>query len=78
MRLICVNKTFGFSWICNFYFKDKNGNDYYWCTTSAKAYELIQKGTEIEITSFKIAGTYQVDWIKYTCLKNVRFKEVIK
>jgi len=78
MRLICVNRTFGFSGVGNFYFKDKNGNDYYWCTTSDKACKLMQKGTEIEITSFKFDGAFERDGIRYTCLKNVRFKEVTK
>jgi hypothetical protein len=76
MRLTCVNRTFGFGEFGNFYFKDTDGSDYYWGTTSDKAYELIQEGTEIEITSFKFDGTFEADGTEYTCLKNVRFKEV--
>ena len=78
MKLTCINRNFGFSEIGNFYFVDGEGNNYYWCTTSDKAYELIQEGTKVKITSFKLDGTFEADGITYTCMKNVRFKEVTK
>lgn len=76
MRIHCIKRNFGFSEFGNFYFQDKNNKQYYWGTTSDKAYELIQEGTEIEITSFKLDGTFEADGVTYICLKNVRFKEV--
>lgn len=75
MKLKCIKRTFLMSYSGNFYFVDEDGNNYYWYTSSDKAYELIQEGKEIILTSFKDAGKFTMDGIEYIDLKNVRFKE---
>lgn len=77
MKVRCVKRSFGFQSNCgNFYFIDEDGNNYYWYSSSDKAYEMIKEGKEIILTSFKNAGKFTMDGIEYVDLKNVRFKEV--
>jgi hypothetical protein len=74
MRLTLIKRDFYFSEYGNYYFKDKDGDTYYWYTKSEKLYEEVEIGDEIEVTSYKIGDTWELDGEEIITLKNVRFK----
>jgi hypothetical protein len=78
MTLKCTKRNFSLSDYGNYFFTDTEGKNYWWGTKSDKAYELMQEGSEVEVTSFKLTGSFESDGVEYACLKDVRFKEVTK
>lgn len=78
MILTLVERNFLLSDYGNYYFRDKDGDVYYWYTKSEKLYDEVNIGDKIEVTSYKYDGTWELGEVEIHTLKNVRFKKVEK